>query len=126
LSVVHDASSLLAVAFREPGAETARASLRDSLTSSVNWSEVLQKVLERGGDVKKVKDAFTGLGVGVVPFGETTAELAARLHARTSHAGLSLGDRACLALGIETGLEVITADRSWQALDLGVNVRLIR
>jgi ribonuclease VapC len=126
LSVVHDASSLLAVTFREPGAENARESLRDSLTSSVNWSEVLQKILEKGGDIQTVMDVFTGLGVRIVPFSASHAEVAARLHEVTSRGGLSLGDRACLALGIETGLEVVTADRSWATLDLEVTVRLIR
>lgn len=124
--MVHDASSLIAVVFREPGGDVARSHLRGSLTSSVNWSEVAQKVLARGGDTENVREILTGLGVRIVPFSVTNAETAARLHARTSEAGLSLGDRACLALSIDTESEVMTADRVWADLDLDIKVRLIR
>jgi ribonuclease VapC len=124
--VVHDASSLLAVAFREPGGETARALLRGSFISSVNWSEVVQKVRSKGGSTQQLAALFTGLGVTIVPFAVTTAELAADLHSRTHHLSLSLGDRACLALGLETGREILTTDRSWATLSLDVRVRAIR
>jgi ribonuclease VapC len=126
VSVVHDASSLLAVAFREPGGEMARALLRGSLISSVNWSEVVQKVHSKGSSTQQLAALFTGLGVTIVPFAVTTAELAADLYPRTKHLGLSLGDRACLALGLETGREILTTDKSWTALTLDVRVRALR
>ncbi len=83
MSVVHDASSLLAVAFREPGGEVARRALRGSLISSVNWSEVIQKVQARGKDAKQLAGLYTGLRVTVVPFGVETAERAASLYGET-------------------------------------------
>jgi PIN domain nuclease of toxin-antitoxin system len=126
MSAVHDASSLLAVAFREPGGEIARAALRGSLISSVNWSEVIQKIRAKGGSTQDLGTLFAGLGLTIVPFTATTAEVAAGLYPQVKHLGLSLGDRACLALGLETGREVLTANRGWITLSLGVNVRVIR
>jgi PIN domain nuclease of toxin-antitoxin system len=123
VSVVHDATSLLAVAFREPGAEVARAALRGSLISSVNWTEVVQNVQAKGGSTQGLKTLFSGLGVKVVPFAVTTAEIAADLYPQV---GRSLSDRACLALGLETGREVFTVNQSWSTLSLGVTIRVIR
>lgn len=126
MSVVHDASSLLAVAFREPGGEIAQGALRGSLVSSVNWSEVIQKVQTRGKDTRQLAELYVGLGVTIVPFGVETAERAASLFSETRAFGLSLGDRACLALGLETGREVYTADRRWTEIPLEIKVKAIR
>jgi ribonuclease VapC len=126
MSVVHDASSLLAVAFREPGGEVARSALRGSLVSSVNWSEVIQKVQARGKDTRQLAGLYAGLGVTIVPFGVETAERAASLYGETRAFGLSLGDRACLALGLETGREVYTADKRWTEIPLEIKVKAIR
>lgn len=126
MSVVHDASSLLALAFNEPGGAVVRAALRGSLISSVNWSEVVQKVQGRGRDAGPLRGLFAQLGVTVEPFAPSTAELAARLYFETRQLGLSLGDRACLALGLEKGWRVYTADREWSRLTLGIDIRPIR
>ena len=99
--MVHDASSLLAVAFREPGAEVARGALRGSFVSSVNGSEVVQKVAARQGDATVLRQLFGGLGVTIISFSAEHAERAATLCAETRVRGLSLGDRACSALGLE-------------------------
>lgn len=126
MSVVHDASSLLAVAFREPGADRARAALRGSLVSSVNWSEVVQKVAARSGDVSHLGQLFGGLGVSIVPFSTEHAERAAALYLDTKAYGLSLGDRACLVLGLEVNREVYTAEVSWANVPLELKVTVIR
>ena len=126
MSVVHDASSLLALAFKEPGSDMVRPALRGSFISSVNWSEVVQKVQAKGRDSRQLRGLFEGLGVTVEPFRAGTAERAASLHPVTRDLGLSLGDRACLALGLEKGLTVYTADRAWSTADLGVVVQPIR
>jgi ribonuclease VapC len=126
MSVVHDASSLLALAFREPGAAVVRQALRDSLISSVNWSEFTQKVQQRGGNTTPLASILEKLGLTIVPFTTSTAELAASLYPQTKPLGLSLGDRACLALGLETSLEVYTADKTWATLALAVPIRVIR
>ncbi len=126
MSVVHDASSLLAFAFQEPGGDLVRAVLRASFISSVNWSEVVQKVQGKGRDTGPLRGLFDQLGVTVEPFAPSTAELAASLYFQTRHFGLSLGDRACLALGVEKGLSVYTADREWNRLSLGIEIKPIR
>jgi PIN domain nuclease of toxin-antitoxin system len=126
MSVVHDASSLLTLAFNEPGSSVVRAALRGSLISSVNWSEVVQKVQGRGRDTRPLRGLFEQLGVTIEPFAPSTAELAARLYFETRQLGLSLGDRACLALGLEKGWSVYTADREWSQLPLGIEIRPIR
>ena len=126
MSVVHDASSLLAVAFREPGAELARTNLRGSFISSVNWSEVVQKVRQQSGRVEGLAELFGGLGVSIVPFTREAAERAAALYPLTRPLGLSFGDRACLALGLELGREVFTVDQNWTRLELDITVTAIR
>jgi len=126
VSVVHDASSLLAVAFREPGADRARAALRGSFVSSVNWSEVMQKVAARSGDTSHLRQLFGGLGVGIVPFSAEHAERAAALYPNTKAYGLSLGDRACLALGLMTSREVYTAESIWANVALELKITAIR
>lgn len=126
MSIVHDASCLLALAFREPGAEIVRANLRDSLISSVNWSEFVQKVAQHGGNIQPLSRIIEALGVTIVPFTATTAELAAHLYPQTKALGLSLGDRACLALALERQCNVYTADSAWSKLQLSIEVRVIR
>ena len=126
MSVVHDASSLLAVAFREPGAEVARAKLRGSVISAVNWSEVVLAVMERGGRVEGLAQVFGGLGVSVMPFDVKVAARAAALYPVTRDSGLSFEDRACLALGLELNREIVTADRRWAGLELEVKIVVIR
>ena len=126
MSVVHDASSLLAFVFDEPGADAVRGALRGSLVSSVNWSEVVQKAGVKGRNVAELRFLFEQLGLSIVPFEANTAELAAGLYPQTKALGLSLGDRACLALGLERGLPVFTADRDWAGLPLDLSIRVIR
>jgi ribonuclease VapC len=126
MSVVHDASSLLALAFREPGSDVVKANLRDSLISSVNWSEFVQKVQQRGGNITPLANILETLGLSIVPFETSTAELAASLYPQTKPFGLSLGDRACLALALETQCEAYTADKTWASLQLAIPIRVIR
>lgn len=100
--------------------------LRGSLVSSVNWSEVVQKVGAQDKDTSQLAQLFTGLGVTIVPFAMETAERAAALYSETRPFGLSLGDRACLALGLETGRTVYTADQCWTEIPLEITVTAIR
>jgi len=66
------------------------------------------------------------MDLGVIPFDGLQARTAARLRAMTRHAGLSLGDRACLALGDRLGYPVVTADRVWAGLQVGTEIIMIR
>ena len=122
--VVLDASALLAWLHDEPGGDQVEALLEVAVMSTVNWSEVLQKSLARGVAVEGLREDLEALGLQIEPFTMRDAEIAAGLWKQTRALGLSLADRACLALGLRLGWPVITADRAWQAL--GDSVRLIR
>jgi PIN domain nuclease of toxin-antitoxin system len=121
-----DASSLLAFLHDEPGADRVRSALAGALVSAVNWSEVVQKSLRRQADVKGMRQEFIEVGVIFIPFSEEHAESAAHLWDKTHHHGLSLADRACLALAIERQLPILTADRAWSRLSLGLDIQFIR
>jgi ribonuclease VapC len=125
-TAVLDASALLAMLHAEPGGEEVQRLLLTSSISSVNWSEVVQKSLERGVEVEGMRQDLEVLGLQIVPFSAAQAERAAFLRALTRHLGLSLGDRACLALAAELRLPALTTDRNWADLTLDVEIRVTR
>jgi ribonuclease VapC len=122
---VLDASALLALLNREPGAERVRSVLTEAIVSTFNCAEVYSKLSQW-----KVPPASFDDIISVVPtvisFDITLARRVGELQAATRHLGLSLGDRACLALAEREGLPALTAERRWAQLDLGVAVELIR
>ena len=124
MSVVLDASALLAFLHEESGGERVSPVLEGARICAVNWSEVLQKSLQRDVDIDGMQLEFTGIGVIFEPFTPRQAEIAARLFTRKY--GLSLVDRACLALAMDKGLPVMTADRAWAAVELDVPIDVIR
>ncbi len=126
MSTVLDASALLAFLHDEPGAAMVSEVFHGARVSTVNWSEVLQKSLHRQVVIDGMQQEFMDVGVVFEPFTAAQAEMAARLWAEARGQGLSLADRACLALASELNATVFTADRVWSALDLGVDIRLIR
>jgi PIN domain nuclease of toxin-antitoxin system len=131
-SFVLDASALLAYLRDEPGALVVENALtQGAYISIVNWTEVLSKVADFGEDPEALSQRLENEGIlrnslEILPLTEEDALLIAQLRPLTKSAGLSLGDRSCLALGKRLGLPVLTADRSWTTFDLGVEVRLIR
>ena len=126
MSVVLDASALLAYLQDEPGGEHVRAVLPRAVMSTVNWTEVIGKAREEGVDTQGLREDLESLGLAFEPFSVVQAEIAGRLRERTRRHGLSLGDRACLALGSDRGVPVCTADRAWKKLRLGVEIETIR
>jgi PIN domain nuclease of toxin-antitoxin system len=100
--------------------------LAGASVSAINLSEVLTRMLDIGMPESETAAAVAKLNFRIVAFDEPQAHAAARLRAATRHAGLSLADRACLALGLTLGKPVVTADRVWGDLDIGVEVILIR
>jgi len=126
LSAVLDASALLAFLHGEPGEKRVSAVLEGARISAVNWSEVVQKSLQRQVDIEGMEQEFIEVGVIFEPFTPQQAETAARLWSRTRNHGLSLADRACLALAIERQAPVFTADRAWAELDLDLDIRIVR
>ena len=126
MSVVLDASALLAYLQDEPGGERVKAVLGQAVLSTVNWAEVIGKAREQEVETEGLREDLASLGVTFEPFSAIQAEIAGRLKERTKRLGLSLGDRACLSLGCDRGEAVYTADRAWQNLDVEVEVVAIR
>jgi len=124
--LVLDASAVLAWLHEEPGGEQVSDHLSDACISSVNWSEVVQKSLARKADIEGMREEFIAIGLSIEPFDASQAEIAGRLWNSTRKHGMSLGDRACLALAKEKSLPVLTADRVWKQLKLGLDIRLLR
>jgi len=124
--VVLDASALLALLNSEPGSRIVEESLSSAAVSAVNLSEVVSKLSERGMPEAEVRTALEGLGLDVRPFDTAMAYSAGTLRPATRGLGLSLGDRACLALGLSLSAPVLTTDRSWRKLKIGVKIRAIR
>ncbi len=124
--VVLDTSAVLALMLDEPGSEVVLARLQNGMISAVNVVEVLTRLVEAGLTIDEADTDFTGLNLEIVPLDHRLAKGAAGLRLLTRHRGLSLGDRACLALGQREKLPVLTADRQWEDLDIGVEVQLIR
>jgi PIN domain nuclease of toxin-antitoxin system len=125
--IVLDASALLAVLNREPGGEKLTPQLLSSATSStVNLAEVQSKLVSRGIRPDQAWEATLSPIREAAVFTGEQAKIAGSLIAQTGVFGLSLGDRACLALGIVLKAPVYTADRSWKNLKLGVRIHLVR
>ena len=128
MSAVLDASALLAFLQREPGAGSVRAVLGSALMSTVNWTEVIQKAADSEREAAELRAALESLGLALEPFSAAQAGIAGLLRRTTAALGLSLGDRACLALAIEKGERILTADRVWERLrpEVGVRIEVIR
>ncbi|MCY4213898.1 MAG: type II toxin-antitoxin system VapC family toxin [Gammaproteobacteria bacterium] len=126
MTVALDASALLAYLQRESGADSVRRVLRGSIMSTVNWAEVVQRVPNQDMGRLGLRADLESLGLSFEPFSAVQAEIAGQLREATKALGLSLGDRACLALGMDRDALVYTADRAWTKLSLGVEVESIR
>jgi ribonuclease VapC len=125
--VVLDASALLAILNQEPGAEKMTPELLSTaVISSVNLAEVHGKLVGRGLRPNDAWEAALTPVREVVPFTSEDARLVGALLAKTRPLGLSLGDRACLALGLSLKVPIYTADRSWKKLKAGARIHVIR
>ncbi len=121
-----DTSAVLAIIFEEPGAEIAARYLEGAVMSSVNWAEMGVKASDRGLDATIFLEQAGDLGIRCAAFDRDQAELAAAMRLTTRRLGLSLADRACLALAKTLDRRVITADRAWRDTDIGVTMEFIR
>ena len=124
--VVLDASALIAFAEDEPGAQVVGRALDRAVIGTVNLSEVVAVYAGRGAPVEDVVDILRRLRLVIVPFDEDLAFRAGRLRPVTRRAGLSFGDRACLALASRMRAPVLTADRAWASLGIELEIRVIR
>lgn len=128
MACVLDASAVLCLLFSEKGADKVEARLGNASISVVNYSEVLSKLVDRGLDAEEAIRDLSDLDITVLPVGQEVAEEAARLRGLSKEAGLSLGDRFCLALARSLGVPAVTTDRAWKdiARAAGVKVELVR
>ena len=125
--VVLDASALLALLNSEPGGDKLTPQLLSvAASSTVNLAEVQAKLVLRGLDPNDAWDAALTPIREVVDFTADHARLAGTLVAQTRSLGLSLGDRACLALGLTLKAPVYTTDKTWKNLKLGIQIHVIR
>lgn len=123
---VLDASSILALLNQETGYERVSQIISDSVISTVNLSEVIAKLTEVNIPDKEVSLVLSYLKLEVIPFDEVLALSCGKLRPLTRHLGLSLGDRACLALAQHLNCTAVTADKAWTQLNIGISVELIR
>lgn len=127
MNKVLDASALLALLQNEKGAaKVENAILNQAVISTVNWSEVIQKSVAKNINIANLDSELKELGLSYFPFDIKQAEIAADLWGYTKTYGLSLADRTCLALAIHLNIPVLTADKIWQQLNIGVDIELIR
>ena len=125
--VVLDASAILAFLQQEPGADEVEALLPRAAVSANNLAEVVAKLVDRAltrGDLAAIVEAFD-FAVHDVSKDEAMAN--GLLREQTREAGLSLGDRSCLALAQRLGLPALTTDRAWASLQgVDIEIRLLR
>lgn len=127
MTIVLDASAILANLLAEPGGDLVGARIvTDGVVSMVNLSEVVAKTIERGGTDLQVDAIIEQFSSRSYVFDAPQARAAGLLRRATRAAGLSFGDRACLALGLALGVPVLTADRAWAGLDVGVEIEVMR
>jgi len=125
--IVLDASVILALVHREPGHEKLTLALLDgAICSAVNVAEVQAKLVSRGWASDEAWEDATSAIDEVVPFDALQAKTCGDLITATRPLGLSLGDRACLALGITHKVPICTTERSWKKLRLAVPIQVIR
>jgi ribonuclease VapC len=123
---VYDSSVILAIILNEPGMEHAVAHIHRAIVSSVNLTEIVTKLFDLGVSAPEIDIVLAELALDVVHFDTEQALAAGSLRSQTRRQGLSLGDRACLALAKATDRIAMTADRAWVGLDHGVQIELIR
>jgi PIN domain nuclease of toxin-antitoxin system len=124
---VLDASAILAILNREPGAEKLTLEvLNEAVSSIVNLAEVQTCLVNKGGVPDEAWEDALGTICEAIPFTEEQAKTAGGLVARTRALGLSLGDRSCLALGMMLDAPVYTTDRAWRKLKLGICIHVLR
>jgi PIN domain nuclease of toxin-antitoxin system len=126
MTVLVDASVVLAVLLGEAGGLDVAEQVNGARISTVNLSEVYRRLIDGGMTLQDASTIVDRLHLDPVPFDSPQAIAAAGLRPLTRKIGASFADRACLALALQTGLTVLTADRQWDQLDIKVRIQQIR
>ena len=125
--IVLDASAILAFLQREKGADIVEGLLPDAAVSANNLAEVVAKLFDHGLPIDDIEQIVAAFDFSIVDVSKDDAVANGLLRSATRNAGLSLGDRSCLALAQSLALPVLTTDRAWGQLPgLSVEVRLLR
>ena len=126
MTVALDSSAILALLFGEPGGDRVASVVGGAVISAVNLSEIIAKLVENGYGDDEAERAVDGFLPSVMPHDVPLAIATGMLRRTTRQKGLSLGDRACLALARREKARVLTADRAWADLDIGIEIEVIR
>ena len=124
--VVLDASALLCLLNDEPGADWVLDVLTRSVIGTTNLAEIVSKLRERGLSLDEVRQALGGLHLDVRPLSPAQALIIGDLRPETKPLGLSLGDRACLALAIDLRAEMVTPYGSLASAEVGLTITNVR
>jgi PIN domain nuclease of toxin-antitoxin system len=126
MSIVFDASALLVLLNKEPGYKLVEQYVPEAIMSAVNLAEVITVLMGAGVPSTVAVSLSSELMTEIVPFDVVQAATSAALRQETKPYGLSLGDRACLALAQQKKLSVLTADKIWGELKLTIDIKLVR
>jgi PIN domain nuclease of toxin-antitoxin system len=124
--VVVDASAILALLNQETGSEEVLQFIGKAAISTVNLSEIIAKLAEGSIPEEDIQQILSNFHLKVVAFDEEQAFIAGMLRPASKPIGLSFGDRACLALGIVLNKPVITTDRLWSNVNVGIEIQVVR
>jgi PIN domain nuclease of toxin-antitoxin system len=123
---VLDASAILASINREVGGGDVDDILDQAWASAVNLAEVVGKLIDNGSTMDQALEIAQGLPCRIVDFDREAAIQTGLMRRSTAKYGLSLGDRACLALAKREGCAALTTDRAWARVEVGVEIRMLR
>lgn len=126
MTVIVDTSAVLAALWGEPGGARVDQVLPGASISAVNLAELVTKLVDRGASADQVDTVLASLGLMIHPFDAASARHCGALRSSTRHLGMSLADRACVALGLDLNLPILTADRAWAGLTIGIEIEQIR
>ena len=125
-AIVFDSSVLIAILRQEPGSEVGEQSLKEALISTVNLAEVATYLARNSVPPETIQEALASFPIEVVPFDREQGLITGYLYPACKSLGLSLGNRACLALAKSKSLPVLTADKAWLKLKVDISVKSIR
>jgi PIN domain nuclease of toxin-antitoxin system len=125
--IVFDSSVLIMLFAKEPGYEKIRGYMRYAIISSINIAEVYKYCLEvQNLTEDDCRNLIKLTGIKIIDFCEEQALITAKIIKQTKQYGLSLGDRACIALAMLKDYQILTCDKIWQKVDLDVEFIMAR